>query len=158
MGLCVSKSAANNDYATYSKDPEGKLVLNRNLVDVAPGENVQSRLDRLDRKAVKQFMRGTLPYQDFDEARAHERRQKFQAAAPSRAPAASSAPAEITFLRTDSEGCLIQTTVVNPSEEDRSFAERQKAAMLQRYGADGLARLRPVGFERSVKQDFTIEV
>ncbi len=156
MGLCVSKPYA-NDYATFSQDPNGEFVINRRLVGVRPGEDVQPRLHRLDRKAMKQLMRGKLPYEDFEEARAHDLRQSFQPASPPRASASRTLPEEITFLRMDSEGCLIQTTLVNPSHEERDMAQRQKAQLLRELGPAGVARLQPVGFERCEKMEFRID-
>ena len=78
--------------------------------------------------------------------------------AASRAQARASAPARprtpeptVKFLRNDSEGCLIEITVVNPIDEDRDFAAKQKADLLNRLGADGVARLQPQGFETTEK-------
>ena len=144
MGLCVSKPYA-NDYATYSRDTNGELVINRRLVGVSQGEDITPRLKRLDRKAVKQMWRGKLPYQDFEEARAHDLQQSFgpSTSAPERASASNRLPAQIKYFHSDPDGYLIETTHNNPSAEDVEMARQQKAEMVQQLGAQGYATLRP---------------
>lgn len=144
MGMCISKPYA-NDYATYSRDAAGEVVINRNLVGVDPGEDIRPRLARLDRKAMNQMMQGTLPYQDFDAARAHQRQQAFQPSAP--AAASSPLPDQIKFFRNDSEGYLIETTQLNPDREAVNMARQQKAEMIRRLGPQGYANLRPQAHE-----------
>ena len=63
----------------------------------------------------------------------------------------------VKLLRNDSDGCLIETTIINPTDADRREARQQKADLLTRLGADGVARLRPDGYATESKEHFTLE-